>query len=351
MFTLAALASFTFSLRSTIATGTMTDEDLKASLRRTYLRFSQYEARGISPLYEEVAQAVAGHDRVLAFLAALPPAKRQPNLLLAAFRVVVGVPAGGLEFCERISTDPAPIRRVMLARRTQTNEPARCAVLLPLLARLPQPLALIEVGASAGLCLFPDRYEYVYDCGENVQRVASASSGASPTFRCEVNAATPLPSQVPDVCWRRGVDLNPLDLTNAEDVRWLEALIWPEQGTRLENLRAAISIARSGNPNVVRGDLLELLPDLVAAAPRDATVVVFHSAVLGYVRENQSRAQFRDMVRASGVSWISNEHARVFPDVAERLPMAPPRDRFLLSIDGQPMAATGPHGQSIDWFE
>lgn len=38
----------------------------------------------------------------------------------------------------------------MRARRTQTNEPARCAVLLPALAQLPQPLALIEVGVSAG---------------------------------------------------------------------------------------------------------------------------------------------------------------------------------------------------------
>ena len=40
---------------------------------------------------------------------------------------------------------------MILARRTQTNEPARCAVLLPALAQLPQPLALIEAGASAGL--------------------------------------------------------------------------------------------------------------------------------------------------------------------------------------------------------
>ncbi len=40
-----------------------------------------------------------------------------------------------------------------MSKRTQTNEPGRCAVLLPLLAALPQPLALLEVGASAGLCL------------------------------------------------------------------------------------------------------------------------------------------------------------------------------------------------------
>jgi uncharacterized protein DUF2332 len=55
------------------------------------------------------------------------------------------------------------ILAVLLARRTQTNEPARCATLLPLLATLPQPLALLEVGASAGLCLLADRYAYDFD--------------------------------------------------------------------------------------------------------------------------------------------------------------------------------------------
>ena len=50
----------------------------------------------------------------------------------------------------------------MLPHATQTNEPARCAALLPLLARFPGPLTLIEVGASAGLCLHPDRYAYDY---------------------------------------------------------------------------------------------------------------------------------------------------------------------------------------------
>jgi len=233
----------------------------------------------------------------------------------------------------------------------ETNEPARCAVLLPLLATLPQPLALIEVGSSAGLCLFPDHYRYVYERGNAVHRIAPATSAMPPTFRYKVNEATPLPTQMPEVCWWRGVDLNPLDLANADDVDWLEALIWPEQTTRLKNLRAAIPIVRSGSPQIEQGDLLQCLPTIVAAAPGHATVVVFHSAVLGYVRETRSRARFRDMMRSLGVTWISNEHARVFPDVTAQLPTEPPRDRLLLAIDGQPKAATGPHGQSIDWFE
>jgi Uncharacterized protein conserved in bacteria (DUF2332) len=41
------------------------------------------------------------------------------------------------------------VDRIWGERATQTNEAGRCAVLLPVLAALPQPLALLDVGASA----------------------------------------------------------------------------------------------------------------------------------------------------------------------------------------------------------
>ncbi|MFE4537493.1 DUF2332 family protein [Streptomyces scopuliridis] len=63
---------------------------------------------------------------------------------------------------ELATTQAGGLRAMMLSRRTQTNEPGRCATLLPALAALDGPLALIEVGASAGLCLHVDRYSYDY---------------------------------------------------------------------------------------------------------------------------------------------------------------------------------------------
>jgi Uncharacterized protein conserved in bacteria (DUF2332) len=150
--------------------------------------------RGRSQLYEDLGRAVAGDQPILAFLSKLPRAKQQPNLFFAAVRYVCGTPSGWKGFRDLFSDHRDQIQKVMLERRTQTNEPARCATVLPLFTLLPQPLALLELGASAGLCLIPDRYAYEYN---HTVRIPPSSEGrtAPPTFSCETNAETPLPRQ------------------------------------------------------------------------------------------------------------------------------------------------------------
>jgi hypothetical protein len=129
------------------------------------------------------------------------------------------------------------LRDQMSVRSTQTNEPGRCAVLLPLIAALTQPIALFEVGAAAGLCLLPDRYRYDYG-GHLVGPVDSPV-----TFPCEPRGSVPVPEGVPEVAWRLGVDLNPLDVTDPDTGRWLAALVWAGDPEREERLRAAIRVA------------------------------------------------------------------------------------------------------------
>ena len=140
----------------------MIGHEQNVSTADNYRRFSRLEARGRSALYEQISASVAEDAEVLAFLAALPAAKRQPNLLLAAVRFLAGVQDSYRAFRAVLLDRRAEVAAVMLSRSTQTNEPARCALLLPALARLPPPLALIEVGASAGLTLLPDAYGYDY---------------------------------------------------------------------------------------------------------------------------------------------------------------------------------------------
>ena len=51
-------------------------------LARLYASFAIDEARGASEIYERLALAVAASRKLLTFLAALPVARRQPNLFL-----------------------------------------------------------------------------------------------------------------------------------------------------------------------------------------------------------------------------------------------------------------------------
>ncbi len=316
-----------------------------AETARVYRRFADDEARDQSPLYEALARQVAADDEILRFLLTLPKAKRQPNLLLAAVRHLCGTPADGADFRRRLLAARTAVRGLMLERSTQTNEPARCAVLLPALVALPQPLALIEVGASAGLCLLPDLYGYDYG---SVRIDPPAAAVAAPIFRCSASLETPLPDAVPQIVWRAGLDLEPQSVAEPRHEEWLEALVWPEQSGRLERLRQAIVVARTARPRVVKGDLRCDLGKLAAEAPREATLVIFHTAVLGYVASPADRQAFAALAGQLADCWIANEAPTVFPEISRQA--GPARRGFVLSVDGRPVAWTDPHGASMEWI-
>lgn len=303
-----------------------------------YRAFALLEARGKSPLYEQLALGVADDPEILAFLHTLPVGKRQPNLLLAAARQVGGTPSGYAEFRECVLGNGDAVAATMLSRRTQTNEIGRCTALYPILAGLPQPIALIDVGASAGLCLLLDRFRYDYDG-------AVAGDVDSPlTLRCHVEG-DPFELGRVSVAWRAGIDLNPLDVTSPDDVEWLRTLVWPGEDERLARLDAAIALARADPPRVVAGDLNERLRELAAQAPADATLVVMHTAVLWYVPE-PGRLSFLELIRGMRCHWLSQEAPGLFPHIDERLRERPREDTatYVLSLDHEPLAFTAPHG-------
>jgi hypothetical protein len=304
-----------------------------------YAEFGAREARGVSHVYERLSLAVSRDDELLALLGTLPPIKRQPNLLFGVVRFLGGPVEEPAAFHDYAAANWPAIEAEMRTRATQTNEAGRCAVLLPVLAALPQPLALLEVGTSAGLCLYPDRYAYRY--GDHVVGTGE------PVLECAATGMTP-PARVPEVVWRAGLDLNPLDVTDPADVAWLDALIWPEHTHRRARLRAAAAIAAAEPPLLMRGDLVDDLPALAARAPAGATLVVFHASLLFYVPAPRREA-FAEVVRGLPGHWIANESPGLLPH--DTLP-EPPDDALhnVLALDGTPLAWTRPHGQGISWF-
>lgn len=310
-----------------------------------YRDFATYAA-GDSPCFEEWALGVAGDADVLECLATLPPIKRQPNLVFAAARWH-GAPAPGpYDGLRRVLREhEREVRASIMSRATQTNEVGRLATLAPVLGLVDGPLALIEVGASAGLCLFPDRYDYSWPPSGDL-----AGSGG-PVLTAEASGPLPVPDRHPRVRWRGGVDLNPLDVTDEDAMAWLENLVWPEQDERRQRLRTAIDVARREPPALRRGDLFDHLPGLLDEAAPHGTPVVLHSAVVAYLEE-PARERFHDLmtglVAAGRCRWISNEGRRVLPALAGDREV--PSGRFVTALDGVAVAYSHGHGHAIDWL-
>jgi len=314
-----------------------------------YRWFAENEARGSSPQYERLASAVAESDELLEQLSLLPGAKRQPNLLFASVRFLGG-PTDTVEgFVDFIRSHPDELAATMLARSTQTNEVARCAAFLPVLADLDAELALIEVGASAGLCLFPDHYAYSYD-GKQVGESALE-------IKVDTANTVSVPKRLPTVAWRAGLDLNPLSVTDDEDLAWLQACIWPERTDRRQRLDLAATIAAQDPPRIDQGDLRDATLNLIEEAPLNAIKVVFHSAVLAYVDE-ASRLDFATTMRSlvenrSDVVWLSNEGPAVVAGIEAVDPSVHPpgNAQFHLGRNGTELiAVTDPHGQWLRWM-
>lgn len=177
---------------------------------------------------------------------------------------------------------------------------------------------------------------------------------------CTVRGPVPLPPSLPEVVHRGGVDLNPLDLTLGDDATWLETLVWPEHEDRRARLATACRVVAGAPVDLVRGDLLTGLDEAIArarAAAPEATVVVFHSAVIAYLDED-GRDRWPgvittalEQVRASGgrAHWIGNEGPGVLPGVAATAPCAQVGTDFCLALDGQAVGWAHGHGRRLTW--
>lgn len=343
---------------------TMDELDDVADFYRT---FAETEAKGESGTFSGWAAEVARDREVLDLLRRLPVTKRQPNLVFAAARWHGAITPSSYRdegaLRDVLLTRWPQVRETILTRATQTNEVGRSATLLPLLSALPGPLALVEVGASAGLCLHPDRWSYRYldEGGGEVARIDPASGPSPVVLDCTVTGALPMPTSLPEVVHRGGVDLNPLDLSADDNAAWLETLVWPEHEDRRVRLAAAVQHVADEPVVIIAGDLLTMLDEAVsrarATAP-DATLVVFHTAVLAYL-DAQGRQDWQVAVtdvlrreRSAGrkAHWISNEGAGVLPAVSSTAG-CPETElaTFCLALDGRALGWGHGHGRHLHW--
>ena len=189
-------------------------------------------------------------------------------------------------------------RALIASRYTQTNEVRRAALLYPGVARAAKELggkvALLEVGCSAGLLLGLDRFNYRYQC-DGGEQLAAGPAKAAVGLHCALDlapgaVAPKLPKKLA-VTARAGLDRAPVDLSDEDELAWLEACVWADQPDRIRLLRTAAAEQAKHRPSLITGDGVDDLAS--AASSLEGPLVVLTSHVAGvFHRRRAGRSSF-----------------------------------------------------------
>lgn len=306
----------------------------RARAGSAFRRFADGDVGGRSPMYARVAGALSESDEALRVVEAVPARGRRPAVILAALHdlALAGrAPELAAAYAEGDADGAAraAVRTLLrmsdsvvdlAGRRTvRVGETGRCAVLYPAIAEAAgragaDKVGLIDVGCSAGLNLNVDRVGITYSDG---RKLGDPSSPVQQT--CSVVGDRSVPNRVvPEVVARVGIDLDPVDVTDADDARWLRACVPPDQREEAARLDAEMALLAAEPPELLRGDAVEVLPDALGRVPEDALPVVITTWRLSrFSLESRLRFLHRlsDAVSARAVAWVSVEGVGVAPAV------------------------------------
>ena len=373
-------------------------------LAEMFRLFARTMARDANVTYERICLGIADDPWLLDLMATAPSEQRRPNLLLAAVHYLL---LGGLDHplaehyptvvdFRRRPSDPSPeppvdgdpgteelvalfadlcrrraaeLEGLLATRATQTNEVGRCSALLPALATVAagagRPLAVLDLGASAGLNLLFDRYAYDYRTADRGSHRTAGDPASTVRLMAEVRSGSLPPLATPHVAWRRGLDQRPIDPADPDGARWLLGCLWPDDLARFRRLRAALGIARSvpGLAPVERGDVLDDLARVVADVPDECHLCLVHTWMAAYLSPEEQAALAGAVAETSTrrrVSWLFAEQPYEVPGLP--VPPAPEGQGsksatalVLADVDGGELrlarlADMHPHGTWLRWW-
>jgi hypothetical protein len=284
-------------------------DKIAASFRRTADAEFAADLSAGSPLYERLARTVADRPDLFNPLLAAPPTQRRALLYFAAVGCVLRTSAAGHPLADwyatlggtRRATDGDPVAALadlvdahradiaaLCARKiTQTNEVNRAALLRPAWGRAAQiaaamgrpELAIIELGASAGLLLATDRYAFRYHRGESLRTYGEGTLAIDCDVRGDGwpdHAATAAP-----VGSRTGVDLEPIQASDG--VTWLHACVWPEHTERAARLDRALAAVADLRPTMIAADMRSGLIAALGDTPANVTPCIQTSHAIVYL--------------------------------------------------------------------
>jgi hypothetical protein len=275
-----------------------------AKLGNQFRSFAKNECKSSSPLYEHLASQIADDEELLLIAKDAANGQPVPNLLFAAVHYLLLTYKDDdlADFYPSFTITPKPqdsvypffkkfvlshaheVKTILQEWLVQTNEIRRCAYLYPMMTEIYQkhrmPLAFIEIGASAGLQLAMDQYNYCYN------QTLSVRNSPTKLVLASENIGDALPPSVTQqfvVSQRIGIDLNPMDVTNEKDVAWLQALIWPEHHERRTLLNTAIPILQQLDVQLYKGNAIECLAKISKQIDQDSMIVIYHTHVANQI--------------------------------------------------------------------
>lgn len=356
------------------------DGDL-AELFREFARAAGHRA----PLYRRLSEAIADDRATARLLLHAPADQRLPVLLFACVHWILlrephhelrrwypnlapdhdtgpdrGDPYPAFrEFCAR---NESRLADLLATRSTQTNEIGRCALFLPMMAEVADdrgPLAVLDVGASAGLNLLLDRCHYRYVPDDGRHPPITVGEPAPVELVCGTRGPVPVPNEMPTIADRIGLDRTPIDPTDPDAAAWLQACVWPDQADRFERLGTALAMAAEHPPPVVPGDAVADLAATIDRLDPDAHLVVTDSWALNYLTADE-RLAFLEALDLAGstrdLSWCALESPAITPELPWPHEPAEPELTHLLRADWHAgrrtvshLGTAHPHGYWLHW--
>jgi hypothetical protein len=241
-------------------------------------------------------------------------------------------------FREFVLAHEAVLVEIGRTRFTQTNECRRCVALVPAIwATSLDRFHLIDFGTSAGLNLHIDRYRYRWD-------EVTWGPDSAVVLSTEMRGEQVVPQDV-EVLSRIGLDLNPVDPSDADDRRWLEALVWPEHIDRLVRLRAALDIAIRHPVELIAGDALATLGPAIDRLPDGEPVIVINSFILNQFTPD-------DRGKLDEILDLGRRSRRIFRISMEWLDESDQAATLAID-DGSGLAVIGlaqPHGEWLELY-
>ena len=349
-------------------------------LRNRFLQFGESECVDSSELYHHLSLAIAEDEELLSLAELSGNGQPIPNLFFGAIHYLLAtLPGESLtRFYPSLATNAAggpkdafpafrsfalsqreAIAELLTTRLVQTNEVRRCAYLFPSMMYAARwfkgrPLALIEIGTSAGLNLLWDKYSYRYGDRERLGAPDSPVLICS-DFRGELSDS--LNDPLPEISHRIGLDLNIVDARVPDEAAWLQALIWPEHHQRRAILAAALQHMTAFQLDLREGDGFSNLTELAGELTKESVTCIYHTHVANQVSKQIQKtflSELAELGRDRDLIHLFNniDPSLYLPDHSPNssgfnLHLTVYRDGIANEI---PLATTDGHARWFDWL-